>query len=249
MQGPPLVVPQATQIRLLGGIVLTPNINVLHAINPGGVTINQALANTLGTAIKSAYTTNLASHVPSNSGLFQVGVRDLRTVHMAEYLDSGAIAPGSGTGDYLPGQNAVCVTLRTAKAGQSFRGRVYLGGFTETDNTTTGAIATGLSNACVAFVTAIQSALNSNGLQLAVLSRPAYQTTKTVVVHHGDGSEETQTHVTAARAGEINAVVAIVARNTIWDTQRRRAAQGSSSSLFMPPVSASYDGDMRTSSA
>lgn len=238
--GPPLVVPQATQVRLLGTNLGSAQINVLHAVNPGGVVINQALADTLATAIRSAWTTNIAPHVTTSCHLATIGLRDLRFPHMAEYLGTGAAADGILTTDALPGATAICVSLKTAKAGASFRGRVYLGGWSEAENTAGGAIVAAANTAAVAFVTAVQASLSTSGLQLAVLSRPAFSVTTTVETRNSDGSTSVETHTTAARAGEINAVTSIVARNAIWDSQNRRKSPGSGSSLFQVPVAQSF---------
>lgn len=202
-----LIVPNAGQLRLiwsLGGALYA--LNVLGVVNTGAVAITQALTNTIGTAIKSALTSStLGANIHTTVALANVGLRDVRSANTAEFLDSGGATAGTATGDVLPPQTAIVVTLRTAQAGRSFRGRVYLCGFAEASNATGGTSA--LGTAPVGFVTAIKSALVTSGLDLGVLSRPAPL-------------------AAPPRAGFITPVTSIVMRDTVWDTQRRRAVPG-----------------------
>jgi hypothetical protein len=71
---------------------------------------------------------------------------------------------------------------------------------------------------------------------MAVLSRPAGATTTVTTVTNPDGTQNTTTHHTAARPGGATAVTSIVLRNSIWDTQKRRASAGSGSTLFGPLI-------------
>lgn len=203
---PALVVANAAQMRLIWSLS-----GQLYALNVMGVVANavpitQALTNTIGAAIKTsfgstAYNTNMHTTV----ALANFGLRDIRTANQPEFVDTGAAVVGTGTGDLLPPQTALCVTLRTAQVGQSYRGRVYLPGFAESINTATGT-ATG-TTLSINFVAAIQAALVANGLNLGVLSRPA-------------------PNATPARFGFITPVTSIVIRDAVWDTQRRRAVPG-----------------------
>lgn len=202
-----LIVPQAAQMRLiwsLSGVLYA--LNVMGVVNAGGIAITQALANTIGTAIKSGMTSSgHAAAVHNLVALANIGIRDIRTANQSEFLDTGAALAGTGTGDLLPLQTASCVTLRTALAGRSFRGRCYLPGFGEINNSATGTLVGSASG--VAFVTAIKAALVASALDLGVISRPAPD-------------------AIPARAGSINVVTSIVSRDAVWDTQRRRAVAG-----------------------
>jgi hypothetical protein len=201
-----LIVPNAAQMRLiwaLGGQLYALNVMGVVA---GAIAINQTLANTLGTAIKSGFTSSaFVAAVHPTVTLVNIGIRDIRTASQPEFLDTGASVAGTGTGDLLPPQTALCITLRTASAGARFRGRVYLPGYTEGNNTATGTLSAAGSS--VSFVTAIQSALIASSLNLGVIHRP-----------------------TAAplpvTSGFITTVTSIVARDLVWDTQRRRAVPG-----------------------
>jgi hypothetical protein len=187
-----------------GGVLFA--INVMGVVNAGSVAITQALANTLGTAIKAALTSSgHGAALGTLITLANVGIRDIRTGNAPEFLDTAGGTAGTAAGDLLPPQTALCITLRTAQAGARFRGRVYLPGFAESANGAAGA-ANG-SATSVAFVTAIKSALVANSLDLGVIHRP-----------------------TAAplpvTAGFITTVTSIVSRDLVWDTQRRRAIPG-----------------------
>lgn len=216
------VIANTIEVRLLWALAGNGAVNVLHATS-SSAPVNQALANTLGAAIKSAFTANLAPMMNSGSGLVRVGVRDLRVEHAAEFLDAGASVVGTGTGDSLPSQVALCMTLRTASAGKSFRGRVYLGGFTETQNDPAGLGIVAASTNCVAFLTAVSSAMSGSGLVFAVASRPAERSTVVKTTFHNDGTTTTRTITQSpARAGGSTPVTSISSRNVAWETQRRR---------------------------
>jgi len=156
---PQLVVANAGQLRLIwsvGGQLYA--LNVMGVVNAGSVAITQGLTNTIGTAIKAAMTsTGFVGQLHTTVSLSNIGLRDVRSPNQPEYIDTGAAVPGTGTGDILPLQIAFCITLRTAFAGQSFRGRVYLPGFNEGFNAVTGTVAS--SGGAVNFVTAIKAAL------------------------------------------------------------------------------------------
>lgn len=204
---PQLIVAGAAQGRLiwsLNGQLYA--LNVIGVVNSGGVAITQALTNTIGTAIKSVFTSSaFDTNVHSTVSLANFGLRDIRTANQPEYVDTGAAVAGTGVGDLLPLQVALCITLRTALSGASYRGRMYLCGFNEANNTAAGVL--NGTTASLAFVAGIKSSLQASALDLGVLSRPAPL-------------------ATPARAGHITTVTAIVARDAVWDTQRRRAVPG-----------------------
>ena len=204
---PQLVVANAGQMRLiwaLSGQLYA--LNVMGVVNTGSVAITQALTNTIGTAVKAAFTSSgQAASTHTTVTLANIGLRDIRTANTAEFLDSGGAVAGTSAGDILPLQVANCVTLRTAQAGRSFRGRVYLPGYSEAFNAVLGVISGAATG--VAFVTAIKAALVASSLDLGVLSRPAPQ-------------------LPVPRVGFITVLTSIVSRDSVWDTQRRRAIPG-----------------------
>lgn len=223
MPGPPQVVANAVQVRLLWLIQTETAFNVLNFRATSSVVVNQALADSLGTQIKPSFAAQWAGHVAAGSSLQKVGVRDLRVANQAEYVDSGAAQNGGAAADALPPQDAVVVTLRTAKAGRSYRGRVYLPGLSELDNTSAGVTSTAANTAAAAFINDIASRLQPLGLFLAVLSRPHDQVVITAVTTHSDGTTTSRvlSHETA-KTGEINDVTLVQVRNARTETQRRR---------------------------
>ncbi len=208
---PALVVPEGARCRTIWTISGTPwAVVTFGARAPAGTLINQSIANNIGAAVKSALTSSgLGALLHSTVSLATFGIRDLRNPNLPELVDGGAAAAGTGTGVSLPLQTAFCITLRTALAGRSYRGRMYLGGFAAAANAGSGAAVAGVSTSGVAFVTAIQSALASSGLTLAVISNPKFDDAGAVV-----------------KAGFVNNVTLIQARDSVWDTQRRRQIPG-----------------------
>lgn len=206
---PALVVPSAVQVRLHWTLNGVDCYNVLGGSVAGGFAASQAIANTLGTAILGRFTTSgLAALCATTTSLISVGLRDIRTANQPEFVSVAAAVPGSGAGNPVPNQLAAVVTLRTALAGRSYRGRAYFGGFIVGENTAAGAIVAGLNTALVAFVTNIQTDLAASAITLGVISRP----------FAGDAGPP----VHPARAGVVTPVTGIIARDTKWDTQRRR---------------------------
>jgi len=223
MPTPPLVVANAVQVRLLGTATGQGVINVLHASKVGGSVIDQARANTVGAAIKSAWSARFATLMTVGASLVRVGLRDLTLASQPEFLDTGAIVAGTATGDPLPAQVAACVTLRTALSGRSFRGRVYISGWDEVQNTASAVMATATSTAIVGFLNDVSTALSASALTLGVLSRPAYAyvDTRTWTLAAGQTLVETTGRGTA-RTGEIHNVTLISSRDARWENMRRR---------------------------
>lgn len=210
-----LVIPQGVLVRLIwrrGGADTA--VNVLGATNVSAIAINQSLANSVGAAIKSSFNSTLAASVGTDVSLSQIGLRNINVANQAEFLDVNAVQAGlEGTSSLLPPQISLAVTLRTALAGPSYRGRVYLYGFTEAINDAGSLAIAATGTAAVSFVTGIQTALAAAGLTLAVLSRP-------------QDAQPLAVPPKLAKAGWATPVTSIVLRNLAWDTQRRRAVAG-----------------------
>jgi len=187
--------------------------NVLHFVNTGAVIVNQALAETLKTTISGIFgSSQLTGAIAPTFGLRNVGVRNLALANQAEFLSTGAGTLGTGTGDLLPVGTAFCVTLRTSGAGKSFRGRVYLAGFTEGMGAANNADAA-VAQVAVAFVDGIRTSLGSApNIDMCIVSRYANKVLRPTPI---------TTEVTA-----------VIARNTVWDSQRRRLKPGGSGALL-----------------
>jgi hypothetical protein len=221
--GLPLVVPDAGQLRLLWSVNGQLAVNVLAAHITGPVTFNQALADTLGSAIKAAFTANLATHMGINTSLVRVGIRDVRSIGQAEFKDGGAAVAGTAVGDNMPSEVCAVITLRTAGAGKSFRGRVYLSGWAESENTATGLQAATVGTSGVAFIGAINTALLGSSMELAVMTRPQEKVVLTETTTHADGTDTVRTLSTqTAKTGSVKKVTFSENRTNFWETQRRR---------------------------
>jgi hypothetical protein len=216
----PLVITNAAQVTLNWlnqGIVCH---NVLGASKPPGVTVTQALVDSLGAAIKTSYTASgLSAHHNPSTALMSVGVRDISSAGQPEYLDSGAFAGGTTSGEALPPQIAMVVSVRTARAGASYRGRIYLPGWMEIDNSTTGTALQPAADAAVAFIEGVSDAISAAGMLLAILSRP--REAKTIPAKE-----------IAPKAGFVTPATAVEIRNLLWDTQRRRGTSGGGSTFL-----------------
>jgi len=213
----------AAELRLYWAINDQLAVNVIGARVNGSVTFDQDLADALGTAIKSGFTTALTGLMSPNTSLAKVGIRDLRTDNNAEFQDSGVPVAGTGTGDALPAGDAVCITHRTAKSGKSFTGRTYISGWDETQNTANGQVAISAANGATSFMNVIAGALAGNGMSFAVLSRPREQKVIQEITTHADGTTTVRTlsRVTA-KDGQATQVLTHESRNALWESQRRR---------------------------
>lgn len=228
-------IPNTVQVRLLWNLGGAGGVNVLHAIAPAGFIVNQASANTLGAAIKSQYGTTWGPRNHSTVSLVRVGLRDRRTPNAPEFLDQGAAVSGtSAAGELLPQQNALVVTLRTNQAGKSFRGRVYLGGMSENENSVGGVVGSATEIGAVNFITGIQTAMTASQLTLAVASRGADAAVATLTTTHQDGSTSSKTlYRIKDKAAASNAVTVIQSRGVSVETQRRRNnSRGTAPTIF-----------------
>lgn len=203
---PSVVIANAVQVRLIWTFGTLTASNVLGGTVVGAAAINQALANSLGAAIKARLTSSgQVAHLVVGASLASVGVRDIRSANNPELIDTNAAVAGTGAGDGLPPQIALCVTLRTARAGRSFRGRCFLPYYPESDNAAGGVAIAAAQTAGGAFLTGVSTDFVNNGLSMAVLSRPRYAL---------DGG--------LISAGFATPITAAVVRDLRWDTQRRR---------------------------
>lgn len=196
---PALVVPSTVEARIIWNFLTAARaINVLHFTVPGGYVVNQAAVNAFSAQVTAADAfgaPSLRSLRGANWNLNTVGLRDIRTANQPEFLAAPNL-PGTSAGESLPPTVCLCVTIRTALAGKSFRGRVYIPGWTESDNSVNAAASTNAQVAAAQFVNRIRTQCTAVlGINLAVTSRSLNQS---------------------------NAVNNEQVRDNIWDVQRRR---------------------------
>lgn len=114
---------------------------------------------------------------------------------------SGANAPGTASGDSMPGNNALCLSLRSAFAGRSRRGRLYTIGMTE-GHQTAGVVTTTYRNAWLTAMADLRAALTNLGWEMVIVSL------------YSNGAPRATPLVT-----EVQTVISV---DTIVDSQRRR---------------------------
>lgn len=200
-------------------------INVIGFRVTGSPVFDQALANSIGTDIKTAFTANLAAQYAPLSKLSRVGVRNWSSPNLPEFKDTGAVVSGTAAtqSEPLPQNVAMCVTLRTALTGKSQTGRIYLGGWAEAAGDVNGYQSTAAGTAALNFMGAVKTALTARGLTMAVISRPAEHFVITKTTFHNDGTQTADTiSDNRVKTGAITDVNAFEVRSPQWETQRRR---------------------------
>jgi hypothetical protein len=198
----PLVIPDCWQVRLIWNFGGNPYaVNVLHVFTESTVVPDSSNAADMADALEAAHlSSNLDDFQVNDVTLAQVGVRNLNFANQPEIL-APTTAAGISTGDPLPLMVSLCVTLRTALAGRSFRGRVYIPGWTEGANDTLGNPSAAAAAAALDFIDDFNGQLSTviADMQLGVASR---------------------------KLSEVNVVTTTAMRDLIWDTQRRRVIPG-----------------------
>lgn len=186
--------------------------NVLYGRYSGTLNPTQAMVNAMFSALGSgAGWTGFAGGIATTVSLLSVSIRDVNDIDLPMITSNVAALPGTGIGSSLPSEVAVCITFRTAKAGQSGRGRMYtppmVVGAGAAGDIIASNIVTGINNWASANIPAMMSAggmVHVLGLQ----ERAAYT-----------GSTGTQ-H--PARAATSQPVTSYIVRDNHWDSQRRR---------------------------
>lgn len=211
---PPRIIANCGQLTLNWSGTTRTWRNVFGLIgNPTLPVFDQTLANTLFTGISTAFTgSGLATLFSDLAILESITIRDLHVANAAPIVSTGTPIGGGSTADMLPLNAAAVVTLRTAFAGKSFRGRSYIAGFDETANDVNGRISAAANTAAQAFVQNIVVTLTAHSLAMAVLSFP--RDAKTIPA---------KTH--PAFPGMGNTVTGLQTRTTKWNSQRRRTGR------------------------
>lgn len=206
-----VVAPNTIKVLLHWTLHGRPQLNVMHGEYTTAGPLSPTIAESIFSAVKSsAGWTAYEAVIAPTVVLTGVGVLDERSASNPEISSTSAAAPGTGAGTALPDQVALVVTLRTALTGRSHRGRVYTFGYISGHLNADGTASATATAAAVSFVQAVQSAMAAQGATLAIKSpalpaRPAH-----------DGTE------LPAKPFEITPVTAVVMRDAVFDTNRRR---------------------------
>ena len=186
--------------------------NVLHMSYTTAGPLNPAIAdNMLTQLVGLAATTTWLGHLPTTTALVGLDVRDLRAANNPLISSAAVNHPGTAAGNALPPANAMVITLRTAFAGRSFRGRVYLGGLAATTSDVNGHIVAQANTDANVFVQQFGTVCTTAGGNWAILQR--YLPPRTS--HGGVALPERQSAVVNVTGTSV--------RDNIFDTQRRRS--------------------------
>lgn len=189
----PLVVPQGMLIRLVWSVGGSPTaVNVVGARTSVGALVNQGMADAVSGMWKTAFTSStLAAHISTQVTLATVSVRSIATASQPEFVGAGAPVAGTAVGNLLPPQVALCVTLRTALAGRSYRGRFYQFGFPVGETTADGGASAAAVSASVAFINAAKDAMSGASVPMAIISRKLNTSELVTLVMSRDSRFET----------------------------------------------------------
>jgi hypothetical protein len=207
-----VVIPNTAEVKLHWSVTGEGSFtNVLHGLYSTAPTFNPPLAEAIFSAIKTASsTTAFFAHLGTNVRFDAVTVKNLNSPNLAEFRSTSLAMPGTGTPPIASINNALVVTLRTAQAGQGFRGRVYLAGLLQADLASPRQWLNATGLLAVDFVSGIDAAMSAQQIPLAVAQHALNAGT------HHDG-----TPWAARPAGSFD-VVSMAIVNDRVDSQRRR---------------------------
>lgn len=165
-----------TQVQVSGALAGGENwSNVLNFRRMSAQTFDQAHAEALGAAIRSAYA-NLQGFWPSTTVLQQMTFRDLAVPGSSPIIITTVPLAGSGAlADSLPNDVAHVVTLNSNEGGRRGRGRVFVPAFTKAAITSTATngpqLVAGALTALVDFGSDLATYSNPPDTRLAIVSR------------------------------------------------------------------------------
>jgi hypothetical protein len=207
--------PNVCEIKCVGtGANGKRNTFTLHGFFSGASPVNQTLAGQLWTSISTAWNSNLAPQMVPAATFTAVEIRDMTLPTNPVFVGTGTALVGTGTPPAVAPENAIVLTEDVQKRGRGLKGRIYLGGWSNTADAGNGVISAGASGAATGFATALFAAVSGAGLTpcVAELPRQAY-TGLTGTTHQ-------------QRAADHPPVSTYRLRNNEWDTQRRRGLNG-----------------------
>jgi hypothetical protein len=177
--------------------------NVLHFVNSGGVPWNSGDLVTLATQVMAAWQDNLQVLMGTAWAIVSVTATDISGPGGAQGI-ANPVGPGAGgsASPLLPLQVALVATLRTGRVGRAYRGRTYLGGWTESESD--GPVVD------PSIFPTVQGAIASWSGQLLAIRVGIW------------GVMSTQLGGVPRPVNVITPIVAVDVRDARWDTQRRR---------------------------
>lgn len=213
-----LPVPNGTEVKLVWALNGEPAaLNILHFSHTPGAGMDQTKANAISVSVGSMLTTSgLLAHLYTGVTLARTEVRNMDSNSDPWFVGNQAPIAGTSVDNPLPAATAFCVTLKTGLRGRSYNGRVFLWGYTEGANGTTGGITPTAKTDSEDFIKQIDNELfNTQALLMSVVSR----WTTPPTAPPGTPAVERNPPI-------LTRVTSIVALDSRWDVQRRRAIPG-----------------------
>jgi hypothetical protein len=144
--------------------------NVLYFVGSAGVT--PALATSLGTALVTWWNANFKADSVTNFILSSIYMTDLTSqTSFTVTHTTGLPSPGTNGGDPIPFNCALVASFRTAQRGRSGRGRNYVGGWPETQVSSSTPDAARVGRILTGYNLLIGAGTFVAGLQWVVVSR------------------------------------------------------------------------------
>jgi len=191
--------PQGVEVVLKMTQQGVPVVNVWHVDLNSAVTV--ADLGVVGGTFDAWITSDLAALMSSTVSFDQLIVTDISVINGAQDIRVPTTSTGLAAGTPAAANAAVVVSQRTGLTGRSFRGRTYLGGITQTVQTTSHEVTVGFAAAVLTSFNNLIALLNIAGYALSVLSKIALGVSRV--------------------AGLLTEITTIIVNTTI-DSQRRR---------------------------
>jgi hypothetical protein len=186
--------------------------NVIGGAVSGSFSVSAATADALLTGFTTGGPwTAWAAFLAPTCSLTGVTLVDIRVAEQTPISSTGASHPGTSASPEQPDEMAVCVTLRTALAGQGNRGRIYLPGTANNAVAAGNVISAGAITAATNFASNLGTVMTANGLTIALMQphRAAYTSPVTG-------------RLFPERLATMRPLTQILVRDNHWDSQRRR---------------------------
>lgn len=184
-------------------------VNTVYA-DAGGAPLDSTINAALLAVVEAAWDDNLMPLMSNTVTMDKVTITDLNTLSGPQFINSVSHV-GALSDNPIPNQVAAVVTWRTNTRGRSFRGRTYLGGFTEAHSAGSAPDGT-LWSAIADWASDLNTGLTTATHPLMVVSR-YHQVVPGVPP-------------TVPRVTNIATSVEGLSVDLAWKTQRRRAVKG-----------------------
>jgi len=210
----PIVAPNCMQIRWIWLQVNgKTGFNITHARYSGGFPGTTAMADALTVALQNLFNTHgIPTFMPAGTVLAGVDLRDINSANNP-IIDrsTAATLPGTSVSLPMPNEMAIALTLRTARTGQAFRGRIFIPGWSANAAAAGGVVDPTLKADLDALATGLRGVYSGQGLTmcLALPARAGYTSPRTGRVH-------------PPRDAQTADVTAVICRDNHFDSQRRR---------------------------